>query len=136
MVTIEVSYRRYALGQLLDLGTVTETHYGGFVVVVKAKPRSFVGGTQVAVIGRAGATLARVETIMRNDVEVETICPSEGEEVGLRLNRKCWPGDVLALIPPPPEREVVEAPSPEERTEELDLQISTGTLVDPHPLDG
>src|ERR1035437_5863085 len=134
LLCAELSYRKYVLGQLLDLGSVTETHYGGFVAIIKAKPQSFARGTQVAVIGRTGATLTRVETIMRNDVEVESVCPSEGEEVGLRLNRKCWPGDALALIPPPPERELVEAGPPAEGSEELDPQAATGPPAD-HQLD-
>jgi len=87
--------------------------------------------------------MARVATIMRDGVEVDAMCPSDGEEVGLRLDRRCFPGDILALIPPPPERDVVEAEVPEPEAEESDLQITESDLqivaehqVDMPPLEG
>jgi hypothetical protein len=99
ILSAEANYRKYKLGHLGKLGSVTELHHGGFVVVLSANPVPVAEGDDVAIIGGSAATMARVEEIRRDNVQVAAALPTAGEEIGVRLSRRSRLGDVIAVAP-------------------------------------
>jgi hypothetical protein len=106
IVTTEVVTRRVALGQIASIGTVAEVYRNGFVAVIRANPSRLRVGDQVAIISKKKLLLSRLTSIQDFGKDVEAIDATEGQEVGLGLDRKCAVGYTLAKVLLPAEHQV------------------------------
>lgn len=113
ILTTEVVTRKVALGQVPAIGTVAEVYRNGFVAVVRARPTRLGVGDQIAMISKRRLVLSRITSIQDFGKDVEAIDATEGQEVGLGLDRKCAVGNTLAKVPLPAEHPVSVAESPE-----------------------
>jgi hypothetical protein len=114
----EVVARRFALGQLPVVGTVTEVCRKGFVVVVYARPTHICVGDQVALVTKRKLTLGHITSMQDFGRGLDAIDPAEGQEVGLGLDRQCGLGHTLARVPKASEYATYQAAASEQRAEE------------------
>jgi hypothetical protein len=90
--------RRMVLGHYSSVGRVIETHYGGRVVIVEMEETDVAVRDQVIVLRKEECFLAEVESIRVDDLALDIIHATRGQEVGLGLSHKAKNASALRRL--------------------------------------
>jgi hypothetical protein len=90
--------RRISLGQFIELGVVTESHYGGKIAIVRMNETPLSVGDEVFVLRGQQSWITKVTSIQIDGSDASSVRAEPGSELGVGLSSRCKAGDRIITV--------------------------------------